>query len=292
MSDLYRVIEATQAKPIGARKYHGKCPAHPDRVSSLSFKETDGGRLLFHCHAGCGFVEIVEALGLSHSRQSERPSHEVLEKRRAERLAEQEGYYIATAEKAQMAWELATPAPDNHPYLTRKGILPHGIGFLGEQYPGAPSVVRDRGNLLVIPLVTDTVHSVQFIAENGTKAFIQGSQRPGGFYAIGQETERIWLAEGFATGASLHEAAREQVLVCFNTNGLKRVAANLKHLKSRLIVMADDDWQTKGNPGLSAGKVIHEQHGIDYVSPDWGPLPRGQKDTDFNDLIRLRGQHG
>jgi putative DNA primase/helicase len=80
--------------------------------------------------------------------------------------------------------------------------------------------------------------------------------------------------------------------VCFNTNGLKRVAASISNPKLNLVVMADDDWQTKGNPGLTAAKWIQEHHGIDYVSPEWGDLPRQPKDSDYNDLLRLRGQHG
>ena len=290
MDDLYRAIEATQARHIGNGEYHGKCPAHPDKVASLSFREGDGGRLLFHCHAGCTFESIAGALGLSGNRTP--PNADELEQRRAKRLAEQEAHYKATAERAQKAWSLATPAPDNHPYLVRKAIQPCGVGVLGCQYPDAPACVRDRGNLLVIPVMTDHVHSVQFIAEDGTKAFIQGSQRPGGYYQIGKQTERTWLCEGFATGASIHEASGERVIVCFNTNGLKRVAASISNPKLNLLVMADDDWQTKGNPGLTAAKWIQEHHGIDYVSPEWGDLPRQPKDTDYNDLQRLRGQHG
>ena len=43
-----------------------KCPAHEDRSPSLSVKEGQRGVML-HCHAGCSFAAIVEALGLKRS---------------------------------------------------------------------------------------------------------------------------------------------------------------------------------------------------------------------------------
>lgn len=43
-----------------------KCPAHDDRLSSLSVS-VDGDHLLVTCHAGCSFKEIGEALGVSAS---------------------------------------------------------------------------------------------------------------------------------------------------------------------------------------------------------------------------------
>ncbi len=41
-----------------------KCPAHEDKQASLSVSTGDDGRLLIHCHAGCGVENILEALGL------------------------------------------------------------------------------------------------------------------------------------------------------------------------------------------------------------------------------------
>ena len=291
MTDLSRIIEATAAKSTGGNRFHGKCPAHDDRVASLSFRQCDDGRLLVHCHAGCHFSDVFNALGLQPSRRQS-ASYDLLAKQQKSRLAEQKIAYRDTAQRASEAWKLATPAPENHPYLQRKRIKAHGIGVLGGQYSCAPSRVKGRGNLLVIPVRAEALHSVQFIAEDGTKAFIRGSQRPGGFHAIGEDSTRIWLVEGFATGASLHEETGEQVLVTFNTNGLKHVAASMKIGKRDFAVMADDDWCTEGNPGLSAAREVEQRYGIPYFLPAWGGLPRAESDTDFNDLVCLKARHG
>lgn len=52
------------------RPAHGKvramnclCPAHKDRRPSLSVSETEDGRVLLHCHAGCSFFDVRDALG-------------------------------------------------------------------------------------------------------------------------------------------------------------------------------------------------------------------------------------
>src|SRR5687767_9278533 len=43
--------------------YQVKCPAHADRVASLSISN-GGDKILLHCHAGCSADSIVSAVGL------------------------------------------------------------------------------------------------------------------------------------------------------------------------------------------------------------------------------------
>lgn len=48
----------------GNGKWTAKCPAHDDRRSSLSVSESQDGKVLLHCHAGCSIEQILEALEL------------------------------------------------------------------------------------------------------------------------------------------------------------------------------------------------------------------------------------
>lgn len=41
-----------------------RCVAHDDNGPSLSIKDAGGGRTLIHCHAGCGALDVLTALGL------------------------------------------------------------------------------------------------------------------------------------------------------------------------------------------------------------------------------------
>jgi hypothetical protein len=43
-----------------------RCPAHEDRIASLSVGEGDDGRILLHCQAGCEPSAVLSALGLAH----------------------------------------------------------------------------------------------------------------------------------------------------------------------------------------------------------------------------------
>jgi len=43
-----------------------RCPTHADWRNSLSIHHRDG-RWLFKCHAGCGWQEIINALGIEAS---------------------------------------------------------------------------------------------------------------------------------------------------------------------------------------------------------------------------------
>ena len=44
--------------------WQARCPAHEDRHPSLSIDETDDGRVLLHCFAGCARARVLDAIGL------------------------------------------------------------------------------------------------------------------------------------------------------------------------------------------------------------------------------------
>lgn len=54
-------------KSTGTDQWHARCPAHDDHSPSLSIKSLSDGRILIHCHAGCGAEEILEAIGMDMS---------------------------------------------------------------------------------------------------------------------------------------------------------------------------------------------------------------------------------
>lgn len=50
--------------PDRAGEYTTTCPAHPDRSPSFRWRRVPSGRILFYCHAGCTYEEILDALSL------------------------------------------------------------------------------------------------------------------------------------------------------------------------------------------------------------------------------------
>jgi phage/plasmid primase-like uncharacterized protein len=288
------------------RNHHMRCPGcggtdrfrWDDKDGSGSFYCGGGGEpvygdgfaLLSHVH-GWDFKTCAEhvrsVLGVESETVIPTPRVAVSRKKSKPDTA-------STETRSLRAIKLATPAPDNHAYLVSKAIQPHGVGVLGGQYKDLPSPVRNRGNVLVIPIanINGEILSCQFIAEDGTKGYMAGRKRKGGFFYI-KGGDRLWVCEGFATGASLHQDTGDSVACAFDTGGLLPVTEALTGLygKSReIVIMSDDDWRTDGNPGLAKATKASEACGVKVMMPDFTGLLRNSKDTDYNDLARLR--HG
>lgn len=48
----------------GAGRWTSRCPAHEDKSPSLSIRETDDGKILLRCFAGCAAGSVCAALGI------------------------------------------------------------------------------------------------------------------------------------------------------------------------------------------------------------------------------------
>lgn len=53
-----------RVRETGPDRWLACCPAHDDATPSLSIRETDDGRVLVHCFAGCAAADVVSAAGL------------------------------------------------------------------------------------------------------------------------------------------------------------------------------------------------------------------------------------
>jgi len=161
------------------------------------------------------------------------------------RHAEQAAVQASAAERAAKLWARAHPANNSHPYLQRKRVPAIGIRAL-----------RD---MLVIPArdVAGALHTLQFISPDGSKRFLTGGRIRGCYYAMGRPADVLLLAEGLATASTLHLATGAAVAVCFNCGNLEPVARALrgKFPELRLVICADDDRETPGNPGVTRAKA-------------------------------------
>ena len=157
--------------------------------------------------------------------------------------------------KAECAklWEVSRECLDGeHPYLTRKGIKPYGLHIMGK---------GEAARLLVPMRINSELVSLQFIGADGGKRFKTGEQVQGAYCRIGSPVAggtqpTAIVCEGFATGATLFESTGSMVVVAFNAGNLKAVAQALRQRipDARIILAADDDVNTPGNPGLTKAK--------------------------------------
>jgi len=196
--------------------------------------------------------------------------------------------------KANKLYDIARPAAADrsngaegdtpagiHPYLLDKGVKPYGLKTLN--------------NSLVVPLrnASGEITSMQFIQGDGSKKFLTGGEISGCYYAIGKPVGSLLICEGYATGASLYEASGLAVAVAFNAGNLIPVARVIrdKFPDFTIILCADNDQATEGNPGLSKATDAAKQVGGRVLIPtfDADQLVNGKIPTDFNDLHRLCG---
>lgn len=207
----------------------------------------------------------------------------------ARKKRELEAGYQRIAGQAREDIRHCFPATADHPYLTEKRILPHGA-------------LIDGQNVLIIPMYYNgEIVSYQRIypmrLPDGTnKRFLKGGRKKGCYHPIGNKgTGDLGICEGFATGASIHEATGDDVIVAFDAGNLLPVAQAMReqYPDRKIILWADDDYQRVDQNGypenIGVLKAIEAAESISngyWTMPDFGPnRPEGA--TDFNDLFQM-----
>ena len=167
---------------------------------------------------------------------------------------------------------------DSHQYLADKGVRSYDLRV-------------DRGALLV-PLfnIDGEMVNIQSISPNGDKYFTKGGRKKGCFYLLGDVTDTIIFCEGYSTGASIYEATKIAVAICFDAGNLLPVALELstKHPNAKLLVAGDDDRHNEVNTGRINACETATHVGGSVVFPVFDEHEKDNP-TDFNDLHRLTG---
>jgi putative DNA primase/helicase len=210
-------------------------------------------------HFGC-WRRQVDVSWRSEGGPSMTPAEEIahakrMAEMRAIRDAEVARQREVVADVANQIWEEVKPAPADHSYLVKKGIKPHGA-----------RVTTD--GKLVVPLygVDGALSSLQYIDGDSGKRYHPGGEVKGKFWIIGTPSDGvIYLAEGFATAATIHEVTGRPCAVSYSAGNLVDVAGVLVGLYGdRITIVADND---KGNVGLRAAEQASAKHGVRYVIP-------------------------
>ena len=184
----------------------------------------------------------------------------------------------SAATDAAKRWQEATNG-NQHSYTTVKGVQCYGVKV-------------DSAGALIVPMrdTSGTLQSLQTIAPDGSKLFMSGGRVKGCYHSIGKPSGALIVCEGYATGASIHECTGHAVAVAFNAGNLEAVALALraKYPALKIIVAADDDHLTAGNPGMTKATAAALAV-AGYLAVPMFPADRPDKATDFNDLHQLAG---
>lgn len=217
-----------------------------------------------------------------------------------ERDRETERRRAQAAQRAKDMWAAAIPAA-THAYLLRKQVKACGLRVgQWKRTDMDTGAVATLDNVLYVPMrdTRGAIQSLQGITVDGEKLFLPGGRVKGCYHSIGRPTSRMFIAEGYATAATVYEATGDAVAVAFNAGNLDSVARALraKYPDMPMVIAADDDWKTKDprtgnamNPGLTAARAAAAAIGALVAVPDFRGFDRPDDATDFNDLARLVG---
>ena len=192
----------------------------------------------------------------------------LIEQERRERRQAEALKHSEAATQARSIWAKSVPATE-HPYLTRKQVQPHGI--------------RQTGDVLIIPMYRNReVKSVQRIFHSGEKRFLKGGDTYATYYPLGRLNGRLWIAEGFATAASVFEATGDATSCAYSGLNMAKVAKSFRKQ------YPDLDIRIAGDKG---GERYADEAMIACLGKAAIPVfDVGDDGTDWNDFFCLYGK--
>lgn len=162
-----------------------------------------------------------------------------MEEARALRETEAQARREAAKEACLSIWEGAPEAPHDHPYLARKRVKSHGL-----------RITQD--GRLVLPMYgpDGSLSSLQYIDASGEKRYHPGGATKNCYMILGtlaQDT-KTYIVEGYATGATVHEATGRPVVIAFSAGNLPGVTTMLRTglPQGELVIVADNDASGTG----------------------------------------------
>lgn len=197
-------------------------------------------------------------------------AEQINQKRVFEQIKAQEN----AAKRAHQLWINSRCADPQHPYLISKGCSPNSL--------------RQKDKFLLVPIYHEgRLVNLQRISPDGEKRFLYGGRIKGAYHLIGSISAQspLYICEGWATGATIHEETGVAVACAMNASNLLSAGTHLMnlYLDTTLIIAADDDRQSKGNPGREAATRAAAVLGCGLVLPQW-PTDAPPSLSDLNDL--------
>jgi phage/plasmid primase-like uncharacterized protein/KaiC/GvpD/RAD55 family RecA-like ATPase len=174
------------------------------------------------------------------------------------REAAQERQHQVASETVEKIWLSGVAAHPDHPYLKRKGIQTHGVRTTGD-------------GRLMVPLydADGTLSTLQYIDEDGGKLYHPGGKSGGKFWMVGtmDEPGTLYVAEGFATAATIYETTSRPCIVAYSASSLVPVTASLREMYGEnqdIVIVADHD---KHGVGQRYADQASAKYGARVVMP-------------------------
>lgn len=175
---------------------------------------------------------------------------------KAARDAELQRQRELTANTVEMIWSECTAAHPEHPYLKRKCIDVHGARVTGD-------------GRLVVPLYDEDgdISSLQYISADGKKLYHSGGATGSRYWMLGEIDKTLYIAEGFATAATIREATGKPVVVAYSASNLVPVTEIMRRkygVTQDIVIVADND---ASGVGLRYAEQASAKYGARLVMP-------------------------
>ncbi|MBP5790104.1 MAG: PriCT-2 domain-containing protein [Neisseriaceae bacterium] len=241
-----------------------------------------------------GFVrQNIKPMSAAEIEERNRKNRERAEKEEQEQLKKQAN----ASRRAKWVWEnRAKTANPQHPYLVKKGISD----------PAVLQHIRQSGDNLIIPLKQGKeVVGMQMIFPNGRKHIPADTPKRGSALFLGDThlenlKQGFFVAEGFATAASIVQATGRPCLMTIDAGNMPTIAHSLKNFVAKhhipVVLCADNDEDHKGEKkAKEAAEILGDTAQVimpDFTAEEIARFQANNPDklpSDFNDLQTLRG---
>lgn len=204
-----------------------------------------------------------------------------------ERENELDRVHEETALLSQSKFKEASTSDNTHPYLIEKNVKNYNLKI-------------DEKNNLLMPLqdIEGKHWSNQKINVN-FKGFEKYSKKEGNFFIIGEQNlskvKELIIVEGYATGATIHEATGKTVIVAVDSGNLIPVtqALDKQYPNSTILLAADNDKKLELNGKINVGYVkafeAANSTGRNLIYPSFSDEEIKTNNSDFNDLAKTKG---
>ena len=255
-------FQITDAVPIADGKIHRfKKDGNDKRRSAWyigfqNFRPKDGSPFFFFQFGNWRKEAKFQATSLEGkalSRDKNKIIKQNTEKASKQRAFEKEKLNSECKDSAAPIWT-KLKADGRTPYLDRKQIKELFGARIGE----AKLEGETRGDVLFIPVRDEEnkLWGFQKIFDDGTKRLSFGVKIQGNFFLIGKlDGGTVYVCEGYATGASIHEATGRPVVVAFFASNLPEVCRKFTD-DNEVIIAGDDDRFTPPEKGGNAAEIL------------------------------------
>lgn len=207
------------------------------------------------------------------------------EEERKRREAEERDRHQQAAHEAAALLAGAVGDPATHPYATRKRVN------LGARIKRGVWPQRGWPDALLVPVYAadGKVWTVEAINTDGDKDYLRGGRKRAGFHPFGKirGAARVLIGEGVATVAAAVDATGLPAVAAMDAGNLEHTARAVKEIapEAEIVILADNDAETEGNPGTTAATEAARIVGGRVAVP----VLDGRK-CDLWDLWHVRGK--